>query len=545
MSWFKSVRDQVLAIVAACMGGLAIGFSIVLYQLNSNLNKLDVLIEQEIAAERQIKQLNFDFKLQVQEWKNVLIRGHNAQDLSKYWGKFEQKHDTIQSSAQTLLENLEASEEMKEIHETVKEFRATHQALLPLYKRAKESFLATGFDHKVGDSAVRGIDRTPSKQLSALADNISENVALHSEIYIKNAQSALKLTAMGMAATVLLLLGSLVIFMQRFIVKEVKDLEVHVGTMSSGDFSQSIYSNSVTEFGSLANSLEKMRKDMVEVLKGIQDTSGALDYASDNLREVNKEKATGIESTSDNAKELTAATEQLAECIQYISQGAGKAADSVEIVDASSSRGKNMMDDAVRGMSSLASEIHSIAEAMSELEKNTNQIGTVLDVIKGIAEQTNLLALNAAIEAARAGEQGRGFAVVADEVRSLAQRTQASTEEIQNIIETVQSGAVSAANAMRESSDKTHYTVEQTKVVGEEVQNISLSMSEISLLTSEIAQAVDEQSHATESITESAHNYVEIVNEAQEASKRSEQLAIELNDHSKSLNRLSTKFKVV
>jgi methyl-accepting chemotaxis protein len=184
----------------------------------------------------------------------------------------------------------------------------------------------------------------------------------------------------------------------------------------------------------------------------------------------------------------------------------------------------------------LAKDVEEVADVIQKLESDSNNIGGVLDVIRGIAEQTNLLALNAAIEAARAGEQGRGFAVVADEVRTLAQRTQQSTEEIQHMIEQLQSGANNAVQAMKLGRDRAESTVQQAMQAGESLDAIKAAVGTITDMNTQIASAAEEQSAVAEEVNRNIINISDVaikttenVNETAEASAKLSQMAMQFS----------------
>jgi methyl-accepting chemotaxis protein len=192
----------------------------------------------------------------------------------------------------------------------------------------------------------------------------------------------------------------------------------------------------------------------------------------------------------------------------------------------------------------LAAEIESASEVIRNLEKDSNQIGSILDVIKGIAEQTNLLALNAAIEAARAGEQGRGFAVVADEVRTLASRTQESTEEIQSMIEKLQSGAKVAVSVMSDSRKYADDSVSHAKSAGEALEMITQSISTITEMNTQIATAAEEQSAVSEEINGNIVNINHAAEEAAEGANSTSTESERLAEMAKELQLLVHQFKI-
>jgi methyl-accepting chemotaxis protein len=223
---------------------------------------------------------------------------------------------------------------------------------------------------------------------------------------------------------------------------------------------------------------------------------------------------------------------QMTATVQEVANNAAGASAYAGDAREQSDGGKAIVDETIMAISTLADKVEHAAHVIKELETQTVSIGTVIDVIKNIAEQTNLLALNAAIEAARAGEQGRGFAVVADEVRNLAQRTQVSTSEIQEIIERVQSSAEKSVAVMLEGQESASTSVELATRAGSALNNITQAVGSITDMTIQIANAVEEQSSVAEEMN---RNIVTISNVAGETAKASEQTA----EESESLAKLS------
>jgi methyl-accepting chemotaxis protein len=204
----------------------------------------------------------------------------------------------------------------------------------------------------------------------------------------------------------------------------------------------------------------------------------------------------------------------------------------------------NLVKTATSSVELLSSDVENTEQVIVSLEKNSQVIGTVLDVIKGIAEQTNLLALNAAIEAARAGEQGRGFAVVADEVRMLAQKTQDSTLEIQNIIEELQGNASKASGVMLKSKDNMDITVNHIEKIGTTLFSLSTVITEIDNMASNIASSVEEQSNVALHINENINNINTVSEEITNSSNESAMASSQLSQLATQLQSQVDKFKV-
>ena len=216
--------------------------------------------------------------------------------------------------------------------------------------------------------------------------------------------------------------------------------------------------------------------------------------------------------------------------VQEVARNATSAAHAALQANEHSSHGKRIVEATMESIADLSSELQNVTDVINTVSKNSEAIGAVIDVIKGVAEQTNLLALNAAIEAARAGEQGRGFAVVADEVRTLASRTQKSTGEIENMIELLQKAAQQAVTAVNTSRDKSQQSVEHAASAGDSLTTITQSVTEINDMNTLIASAAEEQSSVTEDINK---NIVGIRVAAEQTTLGAEQTTVSSEELSK------------
>ncbi|WP_446739640.1 methyl-accepting chemotaxis protein [Pseudomonas sp. TH39(2020)] len=230
--------------------------------------------------------------------------------------------------------------------------------------------------------------------------------------------------------------------------------------------------------------------------------------------------------------------------VQEVARNAEEASEAAVAADQQAREGDKVVGEAIVQIERLAKEVGNSTEAMSHLKRESDKIGSVLDVIKSVAQQTNLLALNAAIEAARAGEAGRGFAVVADEVRSLAQRTQKSTEEIEELIGGLQSGTQQVATIMDNSRTLTESSVELTRRAGGSLTNITRTVSAIQAMNLQIAAAAEQQSAVAEEINRSVLNVRDVSEQTSAATEETAASSVELARLGTHLQMLVGRFKV-
>lgn len=283
-------------------------------------------------------------------------------------------------------------------------------------------------------------------------------------------------------------------------------LLVRVKSISNNPLSQIIYTGRNDEFGQIEFALRMMQAETGAVIGRIGDASNRLgEHARGLLKDIESSNFLTVEQQAET-DQIATAVNQMAASIQEVASNAQHAADAAGRADSETSSGQRLVVHTSQSITALEGEIRQAAQVIHELEGQSNEISKVLDVIRGIAEQTNLLALNAAIEAARAGEQGRGFAVVADEVRSLAARTQQSTTDIQSMISALQERAQSAVTVMEKSSRQAHTSVAHAEEAATALDGIGLRVNEITDMNAQIATAVEQQGAVSEDINRSINN---------------------------------------
>lgn len=311
-----------------------------------------------------------------------------------------------------------------------------------------------------------------------------------------------------------------------------------------GDLTIRITTESKDEVGDLVHWFNEFMDKLQDVVKNIVDTSQPLSNLANDLRALTDETVNTIEIQQSAANQAKHAVSAMSESVSDIASSAAQAADDAISATNAAEEGQQIVEQTVRNIQILADDVRQTAGVIEQLESDTNKVGSVLDVIKGIAEQTNLLALNAAIEAARAGEQGRGFAVVADEVRTLASRTQQSTEEIQNTIEQLQSAARSAVDVMTKGTNNATIGVETANKAGISLSVITSTIERINMMNQQIAFNTDNQRQTTSEIV---GHVDEIHSRTEHTVGRTSQLGamcVDLNDLANVLTSITRQFKV-
>jgi methyl-accepting chemotaxis protein-1 (serine sensor receptor) len=447
--------------------------------LNRSLETYATTVQAARTHESAALELAVAFKTQVQEWKNTLLRGKDDKALEKHWGAFGKLQGEMGEKARKLAAGLPAGESRA----LVEKFAAAHAVMAQQYGKAFEAFKAAGFDPAVGDAAVKGMDREPSKLLEDAGRMIGADSA---KVAAQAAAGGQVASRFSVSIMLVVFVGCIVgaISFSRAMVRPIARAAEVAQAVAAGDLTLPIAVRGNDETAQLMASLQAMQASLARVVFQVRENSASVASASAQI-------AQGNSDLSGRTEHQASALQQTAATMEVLGSTSRQSADSA--------RQANQL---ALGASAVAQKggevVREVVDTMKGINDSSRKIADIISVIDGIAFQTNILALNAAVEAARAGEQGRGFAVVASEVRSLAQRSATAAKEIKGLI------SASVERVERGTAQVGTAGATMKEIVGA-IQRVNDIMAEIAASSGEqtsgvlqVGQAVGELDRATQ-----------------------------------------------
>ncbi|WP_339524054.1 methyl-accepting chemotaxis protein [Pseudomonas sp. EA_35y_Pfl2_R111] len=366
------------------------------------------------------------------------------------------------------------------------------------------------------------------------------------QVEIDERISTIITSIMVIAAVLLVVFGIVGVVLSNTFLRPLQQIKDNLDDIAAGegDLTRRLPINGDDELGQLAGSFNRFVEKIHGLVRQIVDMTGQLTELVGQVSAQTQRSEEAMERQRHETDQVATAINEMSAAAHEVAQSAQGAAEAAQKTDTEGQAAKKVVDGSIERIHTLVQDIRDSGVSLDTLQKDVSSIVSVLDVIRSIAEQTNLLALNAAIEAARAGEAGRGFAVVADEVRALASRTQQSTQEIQGMIDRLQKGTQDAVTSMRRSSDAGDVTSEQANLAGTSLDAIAQLIGTINAMNAQIASAAEEQTAVAEEINRSVHKIAVAVDSVADETQQGAQTARNLAGLGERLGALVRQFRI-
>ncbi|UCJ18566.1 methyl-accepting chemotaxis protein [Pseudomonas sp. MM211] len=465
----------------------------------------------------------------------------DPKNIDIYVGQYEARNKILMQNIQDFEPFVDTPDEQRIYDQFRKDFAA--------YQRGMgESFVLARSGDRQALNKLLLVDMKP------VVDGTGAQLAELGEIYGKGIENEGKVSADEYAQSRLVVIAVIVLaalitvllawLLTRSIVGPLKNAVQAAQYVADGDLTKRIEVDGSDEVSQLQTSLAQMQQRLRETLAEISGSSTQLAAAAEELNMVTEEAGRGLQQQNDEIEQAATAVNEMSAAVDEVARNAVSTSEASKASNQSAQVGQSRVSETIAAISGLSGEVESTSALVQRVAEQSQEIGKVLDVIRAIAEQTNLLALNAAIEAARAGESGRGFAVVADEVRALAHRTQNSTQEIEQMVSSMRTGASQALTSMQSSTSKARETRELAQSAGTALSDITNGISEMYERNLVIASAAEEQAQVAREVDRNLVNIRDLSVQSATGAHQTSASSHELSRLAADLSRLVGRFSV-
>ncbi len=524
----------------ALIGVLMLGLGIFSLMQMGNIRQAGVTIEKisvpSIKALDELTALN----LRLRTLSFRLLLNREAQSQQEILNLLEQRNGQIDNARRTYEPLIAAADERAAYEQYVQllnQYRQLESRMRSLSQAGKTEELRTLINTEV---------QANSEQINQVMDNL---VRINTEQTRETNATAASQYGAAFALVIGLLVAATVLtflcafLLTRSIVKPIDDALKAAEQIADGDLTHSINADGTDEAARLLRAMARMQDKLRETLHQISGSATQLASAAEELNAVTDESARGLQQQNNEIEQAATAVTEMTSAVEEVARNAVSTSEASSDASRSAGDGRDLVMETVGAIERMSGDVQATAKLITHLAEQSRDIGKVLDVIRGLADQTNLLALNAAIEAARAGEAGRGFAVVADEVRALAHRTQQSTSEIERMIGSIQGGTTEAVESMRTSTERAESTLNIAKGAGLALDTIAGAVAQINERNLVIASAAEEQAQVAREVDRNLVNINDLSVQSATGAHQTSAASAELSRLAVDLNGLVARFR--
>jgi methyl-accepting chemotaxis protein len=463
----------------------------------------------------------------------------NPANVDTYLGQYEARNKILMQNIKDYEAFVDTPEETRIYQQFQRDFATYQKGMSDSFALARKGDIQAL--HKLVLVDMKPVVDGTGAQLAELGDLYGKSIEREGNQAAERYDQS-RAIVIGVILLAALVTVALAWLLTRSIVQPLKEAVLAAKQVAEGNLSNAIVANGNDEVSQLQHSLAQMRERLRDTLGEISGSSTQLAAASEQLHAVTEEAGRGITRQHDEIEQAATAVNEMSTAVEEVARNAVSTSEASRQSTESAQQGQARVSQTIEAISDLAEEVAASAALVGQLAEQSQEVGKVLDVIRAIAEQTNLLALNAAIEAARAGESGRGFAVVADEVRALAHRTQNSTQEIEQMVSQMRSGASQALSAMQTSSTRARDTRELAQSAGQALQAITSGISEMYERNLVIASAAEEQAQVAREVDRNLTNIRDLSVQSATGAQQTNASSQELSRLASGLNGLVKRF---
>ncbi|MGY0373399.1 methyl-accepting chemotaxis protein [Clostridium sp. JNZ J1-5] len=477
------------------------------------------------------RKIQVDFKKQVQEWKNTLLRGNDPESFKKYYTEFSKGNENVQAELANLKEDLIKSNMDTSL---IEKLIISHKELYDKYTKAIKSYDPNNIgSYKVVDTLVKGIDRAPTDQIDLLVNQIQDKSKLETESMLNQSKIDLHnfrktlICIMIISILVILFLTFMVLSTYKDITKFIEQFKRLMKRAESGDLTVKGEVYKKDELGQLTEQFNSFIEKIRGSISHAKHTSITVASSSDQIMKSSEEVSNASEQVTENISNMAAGAEEQAELarkgsdlVSNVAKGLNEITEDTIYIRQLANEAVETVNDGVINLKYQSDKMlnsketsYRVAKVISELSKKSIEIGQVVEFINGSTKQVNLLALNASIEASRAGEAGRGFSVVANEIKKLAELSKQSTDQIGNLIKDVQVNIEKAVTEMNDAQNSISDQASSLKLTEESFKTIENSVSKVTTKINEVFNKVEAVNKDTASVENSIKNTVSIIEE--------------------------------